>query len=172
MKAPLFVRSLTENEHASLRAGLRSGNALTLRRCQILLASAQQKTPRQIAKLLGGTDQTVRNVIRDFDSVALAGLKQKSSAPKTRKPALDQAKREKLGALRHTSPRHFDKSGSLWTLNLVAEVCFEQGLSQTPVSDETIRHALRRMQVNWQRARDWITSPDPQYLRKNRREIG
>jgi transposase len=172
MKEPIFVRSLTENEQASLRTGLRSGNAFTLRRCQILLASAQAKTPRQIAKLLGCTDQTVRNVIRDFESVGLACLKQKSSAPKTRKPELDEAKREKLRALLHTSPRHFDKSRSLWTLNLVAEVCFEQGLTQTRVSDETIRAALRRMQVNWQRARDWITSPDPQYVRKKRRQIG
>lgn len=172
MKEPIFVRSLTESEHALLRAGLRSDNAFTLRRCQILLASVQAKTPRQIAKLLGCTDQTVRNVIHDFASVGLACLKQKSSAPKTRKPELDEAKREKLRALLHTAPRHFDKSRSLWTLNLVAEVCFQQGLTQRRVSDETIRDALRRMQVNWQRARHWITSPDPQYVRKKRRAIG
>lgn len=172
MKEPIFVRSLTENEQSSLRAGLRSGNAFTLRRCQILLASAQQKTPRQIAKLLGCTDQTVRNVIRGFAAEGLACLNPKSSAPKTRQPELDESKREKLRALLHTSPRHFNKSRSLWTLNLVAEVCFEQGLTKTRVSDETIRDALRRMQVKWQRARDWITSPDPQYGRKKRREIG
>src|SRR5262245_24820824 len=127
MKEPIFVRSLTENERRSLRAALRSSEAFTLRRCQILLASAQQKTPRQIARLLGCTDQTVRNVIRSFACEGLACLQQKSSAPKSRKPELDEAKREQLRALLHTSPRHFDKPRSLWTLNLVAEVCFEQG---------------------------------------------
>jgi len=102
MKEPIFVRSLTENERHSLRAGLRSGDAFTLRRCQILLASAQQKTPRQIAKLLGCTDQTVRNVIADFHSHGLDCLQRKSSAPKSRKPQLDELKRQQLRALLFT----------------------------------------------------------------------
>ena len=55
---------------------------------------------------------------------------------------------------------------------MVAEVCFEQGLTKALVSDETIREALRRMGVRWQRARDWITSPDPEYARKKRRATG
>jgi transposase len=172
MKEPIFVRSLTESERGTLRAGLRAGNAFTLRRCQLLLASAEGRTPRQIAKLLGCSDQTVRNVIRDFAREGGECLTQKSSAPKTRQPELDETKEEKLRALLHTSPRTFNKNRSLWTLNLVAEVCFEQGLTKALVSDETIRDALRRMGVNWKRARDWITSPDPQYARKKRRATG
>ncbi len=166
MKEPIFIRSLTESERATLRAGLRSGDAFTLRRSQILLASAEGKTPRQIAKYLACSDQSVRNTIRNFEREGVACLKRKSSAPKSRQPELDDAKREKLRALLHTSPRNFDKSRSLWTLNMVAEVCFQQGLTKTLVSDETIRDALRRMGVNWKRARDWITSPDPAYARK------
>lgn len=169
MKEPIFVRSLTENERATVRAGLRSGDAFRLRRCQILLASAEGRTPRQIAKHLGCCDQTVRNVISDFEREGVECLKRKSSAPKSRQPELDQSKREGLRALLHTSPRTFDKPRSLWTLNLVAEVCFEQGLTKALVSDETIRDALRRMGVNWKRARNWISSPDPEYVRKKRR---
>jgi transposase len=172
MKEPIFVRSLTDSERATLRAGLRAGKAFPLRRCQLLLASAEGRTPRQIAKLLGCSDQTVRNVIRDFRREGVERLKQKSSAPKTRQPELDKAKCEKLRALLHTSPRPFNKHRSLWTLNLVAEVCLEQGLTKVLVSDETIRGALRRMGVSWKRARDWITSPDPQYARKKRRATG
>jgi transposase len=172
MKEPIFVRSLTEGERASLRSGLRSGNAFTLRRSQILLASAEGKTPRRIARQLGCTDQTVRNVIRAFEREGIACLTQKSSAPKSRRPQLDAAKREQLRALLHTSPRHFGKERSLWTLNLVAEVCFAQGLTKALVSDETIRDALRRLGVRWRRARDWITSPDPEYARKKRRATG
>ena len=172
MKEPIFVRSLTAGERASLRAGLRNGNAFTLRRSQILLSSAEGTTPRRIAMQLGCTDQTVRNVIRAFECESLACLKQKSSAPKSRQPELDEEKREKLRALLHTSPRQLGRARSLWTLNLVAEVCFAQGLTQALVSDETIRDALRRMGVRWKRARDWITSPDPEYARKKRRATG
>ena len=172
MKEPIFVRSLTDGERASLRAGLRSGDAFTLRRARILLASAEGKTPRQVARQVGCVDQTVRNVIRAFEAEGLACLAQKSSAPKSRQPELDAAKRELLRSLLHTSPRQFGRERSLWTLNLVAEVCFERGLTKALVSDETIRDALRRMGVRWRRARDWITSPDPQYARKKRRATG
>jgi|SRR5215210_2807352 len=169
MKEPIFARSLTENERTALRTGLRSPQAFTLRRSQILLLSADGKTPRQIARQLGCSDQTVRNVIRAFESETLACLEQKSSRPKTAKPELDEAKCEKLRDLLHQSPRHFGKARSTWTLQMVAEVSKERGLTKQLVSDETIRSALRRMKVSWKRARDWITSPDPQYVRKKRR---
>lgn len=172
MKDPIFIRSLTENERTTLRTGLRSTNAFTLRRSQILLASTEGRTPRQIARQLGCVDQTVRNVIRAFEREGLACLEQKSSAPKSRGPELDEAKREQLRALLHQPPRQFGRERSLWTLNLVAEVCFERGLTKALVSDETIRDALRRLGVRWKRARDWITSPDPEYARKKRRATG
>jgi hypothetical protein len=46
-QTPLFVRPLTADERATLEAGLRSSSALTVRRCQILLASAagQRRPP-------------------------------------------------------------------------------------------------------------------------------
>ena len=169
MKEPLFVRSLTEIERTALRTGLRSPQAFTRRRSQTLLLSADDKTPRQIARQLGCSDQTVRNVIRACESEALACLEQKSSRPKTAKPELDEAKCEKLRDLLHHSPRQCGKARSTWTLQMLAEVAKEHGLTKRLVSDETIRNALRRMNVSWKRARDWITSPDPQYVRKKRR---
>jgi hypothetical protein len=78
-------------------------------------------------------------------------------------------KDEALQALLHQSPRTFGKPTSCWTLTLTAEVCFEQGLTEKLVSIETIRLALKRLGVGWQRAKHWITSPDPDYLRKKKR---
>jgi hypothetical protein len=77
-----------------------------------------------------------------------------------------------LKALLHSSPREAGKARSIWTLALVAEVCFENKLTESLVSDETIRTTLKRMGVNWQRARAWISSPDPAYARKKRRVTG
>ena len=34
------------------------------------------------------------------------------------------------------------------------------------VSGETIRQAILRLGVRWRRAKQWITSPDPEYARK------
>ncbi len=33
-------------------------------------------------------------------------------------------------------------------------------------ADESVRQALKRLKTNWKRAKQWITSPDPQYLLK------
>jgi hypothetical protein len=37
------------------------------------------------------------------------------------------------------------------------------------VSDETIRATLARLGVRWQRAKTWISSPDPEYARQKAR---
>jgi hypothetical protein len=60
---------------------------------------------------------------------------------------------------------------SIWTLQLAAEVSFTEGIASRPMSGETIRNALKLLGVRWKRAKHWITSPDPDYLRKkNRRD--
>jgi hypothetical protein len=79
---------------------------------------------------------------------------------------------EALRALLHQSPRTFGKPTSRWTLQLAAEVSFAQGLTPRLVSDEAIRVALRRLGVAWKRAKHWITSPDPAYLRKKKDATG
>src|SRR5512144_1287801 len=101
MKDSLFVRSLSEPERTTLHAGLRSSQAFTLHRSQILLASAARQTPRQISRQLGCTDQTVRNVLRAFACEGLACLQPKSSRPLTVTPELDEPKREQLRAILH-----------------------------------------------------------------------
>jgi hypothetical protein len=41
-----------------------------------------------------------------------------------------------------------------------------QGLTATRVSGETIRATLQRLGIRWERAKRWLTSPDPEYARK------
>ena len=166
MKLPMYVRTLSPAEQTRIEAGLRSLNAFTLRRSQILLASSREQRPKEIARNLGCATQTVRNTIHAFEQKGLACLKQESSRPKTVQAQFDQAKCEALRALLHQSPRTFGKATSRWTLELAAQVSFEQGLTVSQMSIETIRQALKRLGVSWQRAKHWITSPDPEYIRK------
>jgi hypothetical protein len=51
-------------------------------------------------------------------------------------------------------------------LELVAQVCLEQGIVAVPISDESVRRALKQLKTNWKRAKDWMSSPDPLSLRK------
>jgi transposase len=154
------------DEQATLETGLRSPSAFTVRRCQILLASAEGQPTTAIAHPLRCTDQTVRNVIHAFHQRGLAVLQPQSSRPHTMPVIFDAGTCESLRALLHESPRAFGKPTSRWTLGLAAEVSFAQGLTPRLVSDETLRLALRRLGVSWKRAKHWITSPDPAYARK------
>lgn len=171
MKRPIFVRRLTDDERQQLEAGLRSADAFTLRRCQIVLASARGEWAPRISRNLGCNAQTVRNVIAAFNERGLACLRRGSSVPHTTYPAFDPAQLEQLRALLHQSPRNFAKPTSLWTLDLAAEVCFEQGITATRVTGETIRATLARLGLRWLHAKGWITSPDPAYARKKGRAI-
>jgi transposase len=171
MRRPVFVRRLTDEERQGLAAGLRSSDAFVLRRCQILLASDRGERPSRIASNLGCSDQTVRNAIAAFSELGLGSLVKGSSAPKRTRRALDSEQAERLRALLHQSPREFARPTSLWTLPLAAEVSFEQGIITSRVSGETIRATLKRLGVGWKRAKQWITSPDPEYSRKKGRAI-
>jgi transposase len=162
----MFLRSLTLDERQQLEEGLRARNAFTVRRCQILLASSRGERVSHIAPMLGCATQTVRHVIRDFHRRGLAALTAGSRQPKTVRPVIDESKGEALRALLPTSPRMYGKPTSLWTLELVAEVRCTQGLTTERLSREAIRKAIARLGVKWKRAKDWITSPDPQDLRK------
>jgi transposase len=169
MRAPIYVRPVTDAEREQLTAGLRSSDAFVLRRCQTLLASARGERACQIARQLGCDDETVRRVISAFNARGVAALHQGSSRPRRIHAAFDRARGEQLRALLHQSPRTFGKPTSVWTLELAATVSCEEGLTPTRVSGETIRATLERLGIRWQRAKHWITSPDPAYARKKAR---
>ena len=172
MRAPIYVRPITDAERQALEAGLRSKDTFVLRRCQILLASSRRERAPGIAKAVGCNDQTVRNVIRAFNERGTQALIRGSHSPKTIEVTFDEERSEALESLLHQSPRDFGKDTSVWTLQLAADVSFEQGLTQSRVSDETIRQALKRLGVGWKRAKRWITSPDPEYARKKASATG
>src|ERR671912_404704 len=102
---PLFVRSLTDEERAALRAGLRSPDAFTLRRCQVLLASADGLRPAPIAGRFGCATQTVRTATRASAAAAPACLREGSHRPRSTRTALDDADCQRLRALLQRSPR-------------------------------------------------------------------
>ena len=173
MKPPLYVRPLTPTEHRQLEAARRSSNVFCLRRAQIVLASARGQSAKPIAQLLGCSVQTVRHVIRAFNAGGMRCLAKRSNRPKSATADAGCGASANNCATCCISPRaRFGKPTGLWTLALAAQVCHEQGLTERPLSDETIRRAIKRLGAHWKRAKHWITSPDPQYARKKSAGIG
>lgn len=166
MRNPIFIRPLTEDEHRQVQKGLRSSDAFVLRRCQILRASSRGERAPAIAHQLGCDDQTVRNAIKDFNTTGLAVLQEGSSRPHHLRTTFTEEGCQRLQDLLHRRPHDFGRHRGVWTLELAAQVSFEQGITETLVSTESVRRALKRLKTNWKRAKHWITSPDPQYLLK------
>jgi transposase len=172
MNLPLFVRPLSTSEREQLRAGLRSADSFTVRRSQILLASDGGLRPSQIARNLACSRGTVRNAIHAFSVEGVNSLREKSSRPHSARPSLDERHVDALKDLLHHSPRTLGKPTSLWTLDLLAEVCHARGWTPRRFTGEAIRLALKRLGIRWRRAKHWITSPDPAYARKKKRATG
>lgn len=121
MHTLLLIRPLTADERDTLEAGLRSAEAFTVRRCQMLLASAEGQPSPTIARPLRCHDQTVRHAIHAFHHQGLRALQPTSSRPHRPKAVFDAKRQERLRALLHQSPRLFGRSTSVWTLALAAE---------------------------------------------------
>src|SRR5258706_14066934 len=99
MQASLLVRSLTEEERAALEAGLRADAVFTVRRCQIVLASAREVHTPEIARMMGCHVQTVRNTIHAFNQDGVAALTRGSTVPHTVHAAFDAATAARLHEL-------------------------------------------------------------------------
>jgi transposase len=166
MRPPIFVRPLSEEERQALEKGLHSPDAFVLRRCQIVLASARGERAPRIAAYLGIDDQTVLDALHAFNASGLACLQKQSARAHRTRLVFAPEQAERLRALLHRSPRDFGKSSSLWTLEWAAEVSVAEGIVPTRVSGETIRQTLLRLGISWERAKHWISSPDPGYTRK------
>ncbi len=80
--ASTSFRSSTDGQRTRHRdGGIALPAAFTLRRCQILLASARQEHVPAIARALGCNTQTVRNAIHAFNQSGLDALTAGSSRP-------------------------------------------------------------------------------------------
>src|SRR5438874_1692201 len=74
MKPPTLVRTLTAAERQQVQAGLRAADAFTVRRCQILLASAHGQRAPASARNLGCAVATVHNALRALAHERLGSL--------------------------------------------------------------------------------------------------
>ncbi len=168
MKA-LRVRDIKTEERVVIEQGLRSASAFTVRRCQILLMSADEGLKaREIGEQLRCSDQCVRDALRALEREGTDSLAMKSRARQTPQATFDAKGREWLTEVVKQSPRTVGYETSLWTLKLLAQFAQREGCSASVVRPETVGRALRKAGIHWRRAKQRITSPDEHYaVKKN-----
>ena len=168
MKTPIFIRPLTEDEQHQIQAGLRSSDAFVLRRCQILTGiRAWGTSPSYCAPIrlrrpnraqcdprlqCDGARRCCKKALRV--PIDCARPSRRTELERLQRPAASQPARLWPGAQRAGPWTWLPRSAS------------SKASSPAPVSDESVRRALKRLENSWKRAKHWITSPDPQYLLK------
>ena len=164
---PIYARAITEEEREKLRLELKSANGIVVRRSHVVLMSADEalKVP-VIAERVGYSDESVRQVIQQFNQRGLAAIYPKAAGRQDDQRAFKDAARERLKALVHQSPRDFGCESSLWTLQLLAEVSYQEGLTDWLVHSDTVGETLHQLGLNWKKAKRHLQSPDEHYSRK------
>lgn len=163
MKA-IYARPPTEAERKELEKGLKSNSVQTVRRCQMILLSADEELKvDEIGQRVGRSGQTVRDVLNAYNKTGLGCIYPQAIGRQDDQRAFNDEAREQLRALIMCSPREFGYETSLWTLDLLAEFSEERGLTQKRVHKDTVSETLMQMGLPWKRAKRTIHSPDPNY---------
>jgi transposase len=167
------ARTLREEEVKELEKVMKSSNRTVVWRSQAIMMSAKENlNPRQIAERLGYGGEIIRRVIHRFNERGLSVIYPQSRARQDDQRAFDDASRERLKQVVRQSPRDFGIENSLWTLSELAQVSYEQGLTDQVVHPDTVSETLHRLGIGWKKAKRTIQSPDENYETKKNDEIG
>lgn len=164
------IRQPTTDERSTLEQWLRSGQVAWYQRARtIVLAADDRQDATAIARSLGLHPNTTRRWLHIFDQERLEALAPKPKGGRTKQFGEDLA--EALITLLHEPPAQHGAPDERWTLAEAAAALVREGWTTT-ISIESVRRVLREHKQSWQRAKEWIRSPDPAYARKQRGVIG
>jgi transposase len=162
-----FHLALAPGERQELGRWRRGGKTGRYQRAQaVLLAADAGESGCQIARGLGLHPNTARRWLHAFSTGGLSRLAPRARG--RRAPVFGPEVATALVTLLHERPEdHACPSGGTgrWTLGDAAAVLVREGTVRT-ISLESIRRLLRRHGHSWQRAKEWLTSPDPEYQRR------
>jgi transposase len=164
----LLERELMPSERAQLGAWKRSGQRVRFVRARIVLLAETAPSAAAVARAVGVHVQTARDVLRTFRTIGLAGLEPKPRPGLPRR--FGEAVTESLIDLLHERPDAHGGDAGRWTLETAAQALAAR--RGEPISGETVRRLLQRRRYSWQRAKEWIVSPDPAYAFKKSGGIG
>lgn len=143
----IFVRKLSPEEESLLRQAVRCAvSAVSRRRAEIVLASAEGLTAPQIARRFHCAVDHVRDVIHLFNLRGLEALRPRyrGGRPRTFGPE----ERAKLVQLALTSPQAAGFPHARWSLSRLRQAAIQLGIVPA-ISKETIRLVLEEAGVRY-----------------------
>lgn len=141
----------------------RSPKRVSFLRARTILLAEREGSATEIARALGLHAQTVRDTLGQFEAGGLAAIAPKPHPGRPR--VFGDRAADVLIELLHDRPAVRGGPDERWTL-MTAARALAQELDVAGVSLFTVRHLLKRRRYSWQRAKEWLTSPDPWYAFK------
>jgi transposase len=158
------IREPTCQEREQLREWERSGKLDRYQRARTILLAADDGTDATaIARTLDLHPNTTRRWLHTFDQQGLEALAPKARGGKAKQFGTELV--DALIALLHEAPEQHGAPDERWTLREAAAALVREGWTEW-ISLESVRRLLRERKHSWQRAKEWIRSPDPAYARK------
>lgn len=158
------IRDPTTDERETLQDWERSGKIAWYQRARtVLLAADDRMDATAIARSLALHPNTTRRWLHTFDQEGLDVLAPQPKGGSTRQ--FGEGVVEALLALLHEPPSQHGAPDERWTLREAAAALVREGWTKE-ISIESIRRLLREHRHSWQRAKEWVRSPDPRYAFK------
>ena len=166
----LHVRALLNEEGKRLsRTARKTNNAITLRRAQVILHSAQGFTPPKIADMLGLSVEWTMHIIHEFNEKGFESLKPQPNRGGTGRPRkfVDEIRLEMVN-MALTPPSSLGYPFTTWSLRKLRDAIIENGIvADISVSD--LQKILKDEELTYQAVKTWKESDDPDFEKKKRR---
>jgi transposase len=162
------VREIDDGEGRRLLRIVRrgTGSAVTWRRAQMVLLSAQGMVPGKIAEVTFTSADRVRDVIHNFNDDGFASLYPKYSGGRPRTFTLPE--RREIKKIAKSRPSEHGLPFSTWSLSKLADFLVAEGVVDD-ISHEGLRVLLRDEGVSFQAVKTWKAPADPDYDAKKAR---
>jgi len=143
-----------------------TGSAVTWRRAQMVLLSAQSMDVAGIARVAFTSEDHVRDVIHNFNADGFDSLHPRYRGG--RPPKFTLPRRREIKKLAKTQPAEHGLPFSTWSLSKLADFLVAAGVVDD-ISHEGLRILLREEGVTFQRLKTWKGSTDPEFAQKKAR---
>lgn len=155
----LYVKNLTNIDGNKIQRILRHGrNAIYVRRCQVILASAQGMKVPEIAETYYLSEDHVRILIRQFNKEGLESLKPKK--PGGKEPTFTEEQEAEIIELALMPPKLLGLPFTQWSLHKLKDEAIKRKIVPT-ISHEKVRELLKKTRISNQRTKTWKDSNDP-----------
>lgn len=164
---PIFVRPLKPEEIESLEKNLKSYDIIIYKRAKTILLSAEGKKVSEIAKEIDFHRNSVLFWVNEFNR---NGLKRVLSHPQNGgpKPKIDKEARKRIIDLLKDKPQKYGLIQTSWTLDSLTKTAIKKLKIVKEISFVRIWQIIQEEGYSYQKSKDWIKSPDPQYDLKKR----